>query len=169
MSSSGLSDAAASSNSHFTFSASEASPSSICKNVLKQPASDTHFAGAIRISRTPKPTCHRPVQFFLKFHQDHVTRHHYFRLYDYNHFCTNGLRQMAEDCEALRYAIAAFSALIYSVNVDISAREHAFLYYASALQHLRGLLDQDDLDIKRYHAAVATVLQLSTFDVLPVL
>ena len=78
---------------------------------------------------------------------------------------------MSEKCDALRHAIVAFSALIYSMKIDLAAREQAFLYYALALQQLRALLDEmerdsGDVTDGEYQVAIATALQLSVFDVL---
>ena len=74
---------------------------------------------------------------------------------------------MAEQCDALRYAMIAFSAVIYSIaNIDLSARERAFVYYAQSLQKLRLLLGTG-LTGSEHQSAIATVLQLGTFDVAP--
>jgi hypothetical protein len=73
---------------------------------------------------------------------------------------------MADQCDDLRYAMIAFSAVIYSIaNVDISAKERAFVYYAQSLQRLRWLLEKFPMGSAEHQAAIATVLQLGTFDV----
>ena len=72
---------------------------------------------------------------------------------------------MIEQPNALRDAVVAFSALVYSMEIDRSARVVAFLYYTSALQQLRVLLDQVTLNIDECHMALATALQLASFDV----
>ena len=89
---------------------------------------------------------------------------HYLCYYDYTKLYTKTLFAIAEQCDALRHGMVAFSALIYSVKVDSSAREQAFLYYGVSLQQFRLLLDKF-LTEAEYQAAVATALQLATFDV----
>lgn len=74
---------------------------------------------------------------------------------------------MAEHSGALRDAMVAFSALVYSMKIDRSVRVQAFVYYTSALRQLRVILDQESMDIKECHMAVATALLLASFDVFP--
>jgi hypothetical protein len=120
----------------------------------------------MRIRPPPMPV-RAPVEaFFLKYHRETITACHYFCYYDYKQRFTNMLFSMAEHCDALRYAMIAFSAVIYSIaNVDISARERAFVYYARSLQRLRWLLEKFPMGYEEHQAAIATVLQLGTFDV----
>ena len=120
---------------------------------------------AIQLPQIPKSIRDRFVQFFIDFHQGNVNEFHYFCYYDYRRFCTRTLMVMIEQSSALRDAVVAFSALIYSVKIDRSARVLAFLYYASALQQLRVLLDQVTLNIDECHLALATILHLASFDV----
>jgi hypothetical protein len=71
---------------------------------------------------------------------------------------------MTEEYEPLKYAVTAFSALLYSMKVNIQAREVAFVFYALALQKFRVSLEQS-LRGREFYPAIATALQLSTFDV----
>ena len=105
------------------------------------------------------------VQFFLAFHRETVTEAHYFRWYDYPKLCTKTMLAMAKQSDALRHSIVAFSALIYSCKIRQSAREVAFLYYTMALQELRLLLNKSPMDMEECLTAVATALQLASFDV----
>ena len=73
---------------------------------------------------------------------------------------------MIEHSDALRNAVVAFSALIYSVKIDRSTRVLAFSYYALALQQLRILLDQITMNVDECHMSMATALQLACFDVI---
>lgn len=113
----------------------------------------------------PRPKQSRSVQFFLKYHRDTVTEAHYLRFYDYRKFFTKIIFSIVEESEALQDAIVAFSSLIYSLKVEPRVKEFAFTYYAKALQGLRSLLNETTLDMKLCFTAVATALQLSTFDV----
>lgn len=72
---------------------------------------------------------------------------------------------LLEVFEPLRHSVAAFSALVYSMKFDIKVRERAFLYYALALQELRWLSERVPAYLEEYLGLVATVLQLSAFDV----
>ena len=115
------------------------------------------------VPRAPRSNQAQPIQFFLKFHRETITAAHYFRYYDLPELHTKWLPAMAEQCECLRHALVAFSALIYSIKTNPDAREVAFCYYAMALQELRSMLDTEF----ECHVVVATVLQLSAIDVPP--
>lgn len=71
---------------------------------------------------------------------------------------------MAEEYEPLKLAVTGFSALLYSMKENIQAREVAFVFYAMALQKFRQSLERS-LGDGEYYPAIATALQLSTFDV----
>jgi len=107
-----------------------------------------------------------PVQFFLQFHRERITEAHYFRWYDYPKLCTKILFSMAERSESLRHAMVGFSALVYSYKFHHGAREVGFYYYEKALQQLRLFLNTSPMELEECLTAVATALQLSTFDVI---
>lgn len=144
------------------------SPSSFLEDLLQQFPSNsppTTPCELIHIESPPKTTTSRSVQFFLKYHRETISDSHYFLYYDYSKLCTKYLFAIAENCDALRHGMVAFSALIYSVKVDSTTREQAFLYYAVSLQQLRLLLEKILTEVE-CQAAVVTALQLATFDVL---
>lgn len=122
-------------------------------------------SAVVTIPRPPKSNRSRSLDYFLRFHRQYVTHAHYFLFYNHQ----QPIYVLLEVFEPLRYSVAAFSALVYSMKFDVTAREQAFLYYALALQELRRLLERVPTDDEEYHGMVATVLQLSTFDVLPIL
>lgn len=72
---------------------------------------------------------------------------------------------MADNSVALGHAIVAFSALLHSMTNQGSPGEDAFEYYDSSLREFRRLLGLPMLDDKDIHVAIATALQLSSFDV----
>ena len=72
---------------------------------------------------------------------------------------------MAEDSLALQYAMVAFAALVYSVKVHRPAEQVAFQYYTLAIKELQILLN--DLVREKGEMAIATALQLASFDVTP--
>jgi Fungal Zn(2)-Cys(6) binuclear cluster domain len=143
------------------------SNSAICPSEeFVRPSTNTMSTRAtLQISTIPKSIQDSFVQFFINFHQRNVNEFHYFVYYDYHKFCTRTLMLMIERPNALRDAVVAFSALIYSMKIDRSARVLALLYYTSALQQLRVLLDQVTLNVDQFYMALATALQLASFDV----
>jgi len=150
------------------FSITGHTPSSFREDlILRQSASISPppaLSGLTRITPTLKATTSHQVRFFLKYHQEAISVYHYLSYYDYTELHSKTLFAIAEHCDALRHGIVAFSALIYSVKVDSSAREEAFLYYGVSLQQFRLLLEQFSTEVEG-QAAVATALQLATFDV----
>ena len=154
---------------NITIPITEASPTSFCEGLLLQtpPSSQSTSSSSwmIPIPHPPNSVRSEPVQFFIGFHRETITEAHYFRYYDFHKLCTRTLLAMAEQSDALRHAVVAFSALIYSMKIDRTTREQAFLYYAMSIQQLRVLLSEVTLDGEASHIAIATALQLSSFDV----
>lgn len=103
--------------------------------------------------------------FYLQYHREAISEAHYFRWYDYNKFCTKTIFTMAAESDSMRHALLAFSALIYSIKVHPPARVDAFLYYSMALGELHELLGKAPMELWECQAAIATALQLSSFDV----
>jgi hypothetical protein len=117
------------------------------------------------IPRSPNSSRGQADLFFFKYHQDYVLPGHYFRMYEYQPLVKKFLPLMTEQSETLRYAFIAFSALIYSLKEDWQFRPIAFIYYAKAIQGLRLSLDKDPMTDTECQVAVATALQLFSFDV----
>ena len=118
----------------------------------------------IAIPRSPKSNRHHLVDYFLKYHLEAISPAHYFWYYDYIQLCRCWLPAMAVTSIALRHALIAFSALVYSIKVVDSAHQIAFFYYALALKELRVFLD-GPLSPEECNVAIATALQLSSFEV----
>lgn len=122
----------------------------------------------ISIPRPPTSNRAPHVSFFLPFHRAKIIPAHYFAWYDYNHFYTQMIHSMAEESRALQYALVAFSALVYSVKMARpTTRLVAFTYYTMAIRELQGLLNELVQDTGKGEMAIATALQLATFDVTP--
>lgn len=117
------------------------------------------------IPRSPKSSHNPQLSFFLKYHHEAINPAHYCLFYDYHQLCNKYLLAIAERYDPLRYAIVAFSSLVGSARINF-AREQAFFYYAITLQEMRLRLGSPPTDIGEYQGMVATILQLSTFDVL---
>ena len=106
------------------------------------------------------------VPFFLSFHREKISSGHYFWYSDYYGFCTNGLLRMAERSVPLQYAVAAFSALIYSVRVDSRAKEFAFICYAKAVRQLQQMINSVSMDSEdSVYSTLATILELASVEV----
>lgn len=128
-------------------------------------SSQFHFRPeTIMIPRSPESNRHHLVDFFLKYHLEVIRPGHYFWYYDYIQLCKCWLPAMAATSLALRHALVAFSALVYSIKVVGSSGEVAFFYYALALKELRIFLD-GPLSPEECNVAIATALQLSSFEV----
>jgi len=116
-----------------------------------------------------EPICHPwcgyqqyTPDYFLNFHQSHISRSHYFLNSDFSQICTNSLFTMARKSAGLRYAMAAFSALIYTIKVDPSSLESAFFYYQMAVRQFR-----ESVKSTGRESGLATALVLAAFEVLP--
>jgi hypothetical protein len=150
-------------NSLFTFSISGVYPTNLLEELVQ--SSSTPHSQEPQIPMIHKSNQDRSIDFFLRFHRENINEFHHFIYHDYHKFCTTTLMIMVEQSDALRDAVVAFSALIYSIKIDRSARVQAFLYYTLALRQLRIILDQDGMDVEECYMAVATALQLASFDV----
>jgi Fungal specific transcription factor domain len=118
------------------------------------------------IPRSPKPNSDNKLQWFLSFHQHYIVPGHYFWYFDYYQFCTKWLFEMAKESVPLQYAMAAFSSLVYSIQINQEARPYAFMYYSEALQQLQYQLNNISGCSKEEHFGVlATSLQLASLEV----
>jgi hypothetical protein len=118
------------------------------------------------IPRSPKSNSDNRLLWFLSFHQHYIVPGHYFWYFDYYQFCTKGLFGMAKQSVPLQYAMAAFSSLIYSIQINQEARPYAFMYYSEALQQLQYQLDNISGYSKEEHFGIlATSLQLASLEV----
>ena len=151
------------------FSVSGLSPAAFSQGLQSQTYASALSPHVLHVPRAMSPPADhtQPIRFFLNFHRETIFEAHYFRYYDYNKLHTKVLFAMAEELDARRHALVAISALIYSIKIHSDARVIAFLYYAMALQELRALLNKspDEMAMWEWQGAVATALQLSTFDV----
>ena len=120
------------------------------------------------IPRSPRPNESQSIRFFLNYHQQEIVPAHYFKWYDFHHFCKGWLPAMSEQSHALRLAIVSFSALIYSMKVNGAARYVAFYYYSEGLKNLHVLLNEDAMTPTECNVVIAIALQLSTIDVSPI-
>ena len=112
--------------------------------------------------RTPHPIDDDLVPFFLSYHRQSINYGHYFWYCDPHRFINDGLLDLARQSESLQYAIAAFSALIYSIHLDKRMKRFTFLFYAKAIGKLRQVVNTDSIEI---YTTVATILELASIEV----
>jgi len=140
------------------------------RNLAAFHQSKPDFEHAITVPRSPTPSpTHPAIRFFLTYHKERIIPAHYFRYFDYSEFFTKSLMAMADGSEVLQSAVVAFSALVFSVKVHQRVRPLAFYFYSRALQQLGPILDEAESEKSSFYAAVATALELASFDVRPYL
>ena len=101
---------------------------------------------------------------FLAFHHKFVIPSHYFWWNDSRGLCSWGLLNLASNSDSMRYAVAAYSALLYSVFMrDRKAREYAFLYYAQSVYCVQAFVKAPSE--KPTLPVLATILELTSFEV----
>jgi len=144
----------------------EINVSSFCEGVLLQNREKPTLHRRSLVPRPPGSPRDQSVQFFLHFHRQSIMESHYCLFFDYRKFITTTLLAMAERSSALRHAVVAFSALIYSIKGDHIAREQAFENYEISIQQLRVLLDKVPMTVEERQAATVTALELASFDVI---
>lgn len=123
------------------------------------------FTSLASIPRSPNSTQHYTIEYYLSYHREAINEYHYYSYYDYEQLFTRGLFTMAEQSTALQFGMAAMSALVFSLRIDINVKPVAFLLYSLALRELQEIVDKNSIDIAESQIAVASAMQLSTFDV----
>jgi hypothetical protein len=141
------------------------SPTSVCVSPslsVRSPLRSTSVEPHFDLSR---------VEFLVDYHRREINHAHYFRCFDYLKLYSEILFAISDTVpaepkhNALLLAIAAFSALIYSIKHVPSFRVHAFEFYARTLKELIKLLAKPGMDLTDCYIAVATALELASFDV----
>ena len=119
----------------------------------------------VSIPRSPKSTRYYTIDYYLNYHREAINEYHYYSYYDYGRLFTKGLFAMAQQSDALQFGMAAMSALIYYHRLDTQVKPVAFGLYSLALRELQELLDKNSLNMAESQIAMASAMQLSTFDV----
>ncbi|KAI9865191.1 MAG: hypothetical protein M1813_002511 [Trichoglossum hirsutum] len=104
---------------------------------------------------------HGELQFYLAYHRNSLTLHHYFMIHDAQDFLRTTFLDMAVKDEPLLYAVVAFSAFHHTI-AHPNGRIQTFLaYYDKSVSLLRISLQKS-----RRHTAstLLTILQLATFE-----
>lgn len=117
---------------------------------------------------TPRPHYDDLIPFFLSYHQQNINYGRYFWHCDHYRFIKEGLLDLAKQSFSLQYAIAAFSALIYSIQVGQHTKKFAFFFYGKAIQELQQIINTYSMDSEAsVHTTVATILELASVEVRP--
>lgn len=118
--------------------------------------------------KTPRTIHDDMIPFLLSYHRRNITYGRYFWYGDHHRFIKKGLFDLAKQSDSLRYAIAAFSALIYSIQVDNQMKKLTFHFYAKAIQVLQQVINTNSVDSQdSVYTTVATILELASVEVRP--
>lgn len=102
------------------------------------------------------------VKFFLTYHQERINHHHYFMNLASDLFFRGTLIDMALEYEPLLYAVVGFAAYHHTLEQPHGKLNDFLKYYNQSIQLLRKSLASGE---KHSEATLATILQLSTFEV----
>ncbi|KAL1296971.1 hypothetical protein AAFC00_004570 [Neodothiora populina] len=101
------------------------------------------------------------VRFYINYHREHVTYHHYSMKTDPGDFLRTTFLEIALSYEPLLYAITAFSAYHHTLNKPDGHLEDFLGYYNKSVSLLRESLARTP---KHSLATVLTILELATFE-----
>lgn len=144
-----------------TFSASHsASASSRKLGKLTSDSSNTSKESSpskLELSHLP-----RDLQFFLDYHQNHLTHHHYFFKHDAGRFLHTTFLEIAVKSDPLLYAVVGFAAFHHTLRKHNGKIQDFLHYYNKSVSLLRKSLQSGK---KNTDATLLTILQLATFEV----
>jgi hypothetical protein len=100
------------------------------------------------------------IAFYLNFHRQVLTCHHYLLKADNGNFFKTTLLELAVNNDALLYAVAAFSSFHYSVHHKTGVFQTFLEYYNKSVGLLRVSLDREHT-----MSTLITILQLASFEV----
>ena len=116
--------------------------------------------------KTPHPVHEDVIPFFLSYHQENIDYGWYFWPSDYHGFIKERLLELAKQSDALKYAVAAFSALVYSIQVNHHVKQYVFHFYAKTIQQLQQVINTDSVGSEvSLYTTVATILELASIEV----
>jgi hypothetical protein len=128
------------------------------------PSRSTHLP----LFRTPCPIQDDLIPFFLSYHKKNINYGRYFWYLDPHQFIRDELVELSKQSQPLQYAIAAFSALIYSIQHDVRMKRFTFLFYAQAIHGLQEVINSDSMaSEKAVYTTVAIILELASVEVRP--
>lgn len=108
------------------------------------------------------------MPFFLSYHRRHIDYGRYFWYSDYHRFIKESLLDLAKQSDSLQYAIAAFSALIYSIQVNHHVKQYTFHFYTKAIQGVQQVINTKSIESESsLYTTVATILELASVEAHP--
>ncbi|KAJ5081687.1 hypothetical protein NUU61_009951 [Penicillium alfredii] len=148
--------ASESSSFHPDQSRSPSTESSRPESVSVRSASIGHSLDLLANARLPED-----LQFYLNFHQEYFTHHHYFMRPNSTRFIHQSIIELALQYEPLLYAVVGFAAYHHTLHSP-GGKLYTFLkYYNKALILLRKSLGSGE---EHNEATLVTVLVLTTFE-----
>lgn len=147
-------DPSPSPNDHYYPDSSE--PTSPAESSLRRTTSHVSLVNSAEWAHLP-----HDVAFYLNYHRQMLSCHHYLLKADGNNFFGVTLLELAINNEALLYAVAAFSSFHYSVHHKTGVFQTFLEYYNKSVGLLRVSLDQEHT-----LSTLITILQLASFEVL---
>jgi hypothetical protein len=104
----------------------------------------------------------KDVRFYLTFHQERITHHHYFLKHDPKRFLHGELVDLALSYDPLLYAVVGFAAFHHALR-QADGKVATFLnYYTRSVSKLRRSLQTGQ---QHHESVLLTILQLATFEV----
>lgn len=140
------------------------SPSTESSKLESMSASSTSFGNPTMERITLRWNSQLPddVRFYLLFHQEFLSFHHYFQKQNSEVFIRQGLVDFALQYEPLLYALVGFAAYHHSFQTTTGNLSTFLKYYNKALSLLRKSLGSGE---KHSEATLITILVLTTFEV----
>jgi hypothetical protein len=102
------------------------------------------------------------IQFYLRYHKEHLNYHHYFLRFESVEFVKTTLLDHALSYEPLLYAVVGFAAWHHTLGQADGKLNDFLQYYHRSLTLLRESLASKK---KRGEGMLLTILQLATFEV----
>lgn len=112
------------------------------------------------------PCSHLPekIQYYLAYHKNHLTYHHYFLRHQSDNFLHTILFDQALTYEPLLFAVVGFAAFQEALTISNGKIEHFLGYYNESISLLRLSLSRGE---EYSQNMLLTILQLATIEVLP--
>jgi len=128
------------------------------------PRSNSKHSIKTSISRSGRwPSVPKDAQFYLRYHKECLSHHHYAFKYDGGDFLKTTFLEIAmnDDSQALLYAIVAFAAYHHAIAQDDGRISKFLHFYNTSIMMLHQALSK-----KRHNVStLLTILQLATIEV----
>lgn len=128
------------------------------------PSSSTYSSSSSNSSPDSVPWSHLPekTQYYLAYHKNHLTYHHYFLRHQSDSFLHTSLFDRALTYEPLLFAVVAFAAFQEALTISNGKIEHFLAYYNKSVSLLRQSLSRGE---EYSQNMLLTILQLATIEV----